>query len=119
MPTAYAEEVVASTVRKWKAAKLIQCFNEFDKAPKMVFHEVERTTLDDVLVSETPTHRILEVPVQSPGVLVPYINPETYEQILDENGNPVEGMYFTDEQIAYAIACAYIYIAKRTDAGLP
>jgi hypothetical protein len=115
MPTTYAEQIEVSQVKRYRAAKSILCLNEYGQAPVMKFSEVDRITVADQLVSETPTGRHLEVSVQAPGIRVPYINPETYEQILGPDGEPVEGQYFTDEQIAYAIACAYIYAAKQAD----
>lgn len=115
MPTTYSETVEISPVKRYRAAKLIQCFNDYGVPPRMRFIEVERVTISDKLVSETDTGRFLEVPVQSPGIKIPYINPDTYEQILDPKGQPIEGQYWTDEQIAYAVACAYIYAATEAD----
>lgn len=119
MPTTYSEKIEVSPVKRYRAAKVIQCFNEYDQPPRMRFVEVERITVNDQLVSETDTGRWLEVAVQSPGIKVPYIDPLTYEQILDAEGQPIEGQYFTDEQIAFAVACAYIYAAKEADNATP
>jgi hypothetical protein len=115
MPTTYAEQIEVSQVKRYRAAKTILCLNEYGQAPVMKFSEVDRITVSDQLVSETPTGRVLEVSVQAPGIKIPYINPDTYEQILGPDGAPIEGQYFTDEQIAYAVACAYIYAAKQAD----
>ena len=111
----YKETATASEVKKWYALRQGVIDNPYNGIPQLTMYEVERTALDSNLISEKSTGRSLAVSVQSPGVLIPYINPETYEQILDAEGNPVEGQYFTDEQFAYFVACAYIYAAKLED----
>jgi hypothetical protein len=111
----YKETSITSDVKKWNALRQGILDNPYNSQPLLTMYEVERTTLDGELIKEQPTGRSLSVAVQNEGILIPYINPDTYEQILDPQGNPVEGMCFTDEQFAYMVACAYIYAAKEAD----
>lgn len=117
--TNYAETSSTTDLLVWRAAKLIQCFNDFGGTPSMAFHEVERTAAGDALVGEVYTGRRLEISGTDPTLKIPYIDPETYEQVLTDTGKPIEGQYWTAEQIMYALACAYIYAAKIKDRDDP
>jgi hypothetical protein len=90
--------------------------NPYNGTPLFTLYEVERTALDGALIREQSTGRSLSIAVQNPGIKIPYINPDTYEQILGPDGNPVEGYYFTDDQFAGLVASAYIYAARLEDA---
>lgn len=116
--TVYRETEVPGTIKTWYAARRVVLENPPSGVPVAHFEEVERTGLNGAVIRERGTGRRLSVAVQEPGILIPYINPETYEQILDANGNPIDGQCFTDEQFAYFVACAYIYAARRADQHL-
>ncbi len=111
----YKESAVTGELKSWYALRQGIIDNGYGSVPALTMYEVERTALNGELIAEKPTGRQLCIPVQEPGIVIPYINPETYEQILDANGNPIEGQCFTDETFAYFVACAYIWAAKQAD----
>jgi hypothetical protein len=111
----YKQTETAGQILTWFAMRQGVIDNPFNGTPLLTMYEVERTALDNVLIKEQSTGRSLSIAVQTPGITIPYINPETYEQILDAEGNPVPEQSFTDEQFAYMVACAYIYSAKEAD----
>jgi hypothetical protein len=111
----YKQIETSGQLLSWFAMRQGIVDNPFNGTPLLTMYEVERTALDGTLIREQSTGRSLSIAVQTPGITIPYINPETYEQILDTEGNPVPGQSFTDEQFAYMVACAYIYAAKESD----
>jgi hypothetical protein len=111
----YKQTETVSQCLSWFALRQGIIDNPFDGTPLLTLYEVERTAINGVLIKEQSTGRSLSIAVQTPGIIIPYIDPMTYEQVLDAEGNPVEGQSFTDEQFAYMVACAYIYAAKEAD----
>lgn len=112
----YKETAAAGELKRWFALRDGLIDNPFNATPVFSMREVERTTLDGSLIREQPTGRGLAVTIQTPGVKIPYIDQDTYEQILDADGNPIPGYYFEDEFFAQMVACAYIYAARLADA---
>jgi hypothetical protein len=112
----YKETETTGNVQRWFALRQGVLDNPFGGVPLLTLFEVERTSLDGELIRENQTGRNLSVKVQTPGVNIPFIDPETYEQILDVEGNPVPGYYFEDETFAGMVASAYIYAARLADA---
>jgi hypothetical protein len=107
MAKLYSETNQTGNIKTWMAAKRLVCDNLFNALPTVTVNEVERTTLDNELINEKSV-RTLFTQMNNPGRRVPYINPDTYEQILDSEGKAVIGQSFTAEQIVYALACLYI-----------
>ena len=112
----YKQSSSTGEVITYLAARGGRFENPYGGVPTLHFDEVQRTVLDGKLISEKPTGRRLSVAVQPVAATIPHINPETFEQILDEDGNPISGQSFTDQQFAYLMACAYIDAAQRDDA---
>jgi hypothetical protein len=112
----YKQTETSGQLLSWFAMRQGIVDNPYNGTPLFTLYEVERTALDGALIREQSTGRSLSIAVQTPGIKIPYINPETYEQILGPDGNPVEGYYFTDEQFAGLVASAYIYAARLEDA---
>jgi Zn/Cd-binding protein ZinT len=81
----------------------------------IAFSEVERIVANGVLLSEKPTTRRLVTYLGDSASTIPYINPDTYEQVLDANGDTVPGHTFTDQEFAFFVSCAYIHAAKQFD----
>ncbi len=109
----YKEESNSGQVKTWYAMR--QGIANNTTIPSFVMIEVERTSLNDVVIGEKPTNRNLVMTGENPNLIIPYIDPVTYEQILDTEGNPIPGQYFTAEQFMYFIACVYIAAAKAKD----
>jgi hypothetical protein len=111
----YKESNVTGEIKTWNAMRQGIADNIYNGSPSFTMMEVERISLNDELISEVPTGRHLRMTSEDPNLKVPYIDPLTYEQILDSEGNPIEGQYFTAQQFAYFTACVYIAAASKKD----
>lgn len=115
----YKETTENQTVQIWYAARNVIFNNPINDGEKrMLIDEVKRISFDGA-IREEDSGRSLSLGLQATPAVIPLINPETYEQILDADGKPVEGQTITDQQLAYFIASAYIYAAKLKDAEPP
>jgi hypothetical protein len=111
----YKESNVTGEVKTWRAMRQGIADNIYGLAPSFTMMEVDRTSLNDELISEKVTNRQLRMTSEDPNLKVPHIDPLTYEQVLDAEGEPIEGQYFTAQQFAYFTACVYIAAAKAKD----
>ena len=116
----YKETQGDQEIKTWLAARSITFTNPPNNAtPVLYIDEVKRTSINGVVKLEESTGRNLTLTLQDSPAVIPLINPDTYEQILDADGNPVEGQTVTDQQIAYLIASVYIYAAEQADKPKP
>lgn len=115
----YAETTADGVVTTWRAAKLIQGFNDYGITPCLEFHEVTRRALNGKLIGETYTGRRLPITLANPDLIIPHIDPATYQQILDADGAPIPGRYFTAQEAEFVLACIYIAAAVADDRANP
>ena len=106
MPLYKQSEVpVDGVVIKYTRAELMCLYN--NEIPRVECHEQERSIYPDGSIRNAPGEKLI-FEMTDPSVLIPIINPETYEQTEAT---------FSAGQFALMAASVYIWMAMNRDAA--
>lgn len=97
---------------RWLAAREITFVNTYDaNARHVTLHNVMRETIDGELVREDAAGCISRT-FSSMDEQIPYVD-ANYNQILDANGQPIDGYCFTVQDLFNMLGCLFVDVHEK------